>query len=372
MIQTLNTIRVAGSGSDTTPPIAFHPNEPWVVVGSLIEGHITAVDCATGVVSKLAPIAENSIQIAFDLTGKQLISISENLITFCTLGSSPVISSQVPLDAEFLDDLWVPTLHNMSGDIWVFFWNKWIMISLTTGRVIRTIDPPPQESLLHVARLPSGDCVAVTYDDEATNHPAVTLSLINLTTNDVSTLPFDEWHNINVSPAATLAVSCAQTTKDTFLVWDLVAGKLIRTIDDLNSTGRRCFVSDNRHLVAEVSDDATEPWTSLVIADLLSGSKRTLDAQAPFCPAFSCSPVNPVLVTIANSNKHPVDVTSFWNPISGEWLGSTSGHVGIARHSFSPCGRWFATVSNAAGEEIAVDPMPGGSLVITNIGHTTK
>jgi hypothetical protein len=250
----------------------------------------------------------------------------------------------------------------------VFFEKEWSLWSLADGTRLRSVAPPANERLLRIGKNSSGDTIAVLYDEAPTNHDSVTVSTLNLMTGKAEArIELHDWHQVLVSLDARLAVMQGAQPLSVASVWDLCTGRHIRDIDGIDLGTHPHFASDNRHIVTELVDNSNETWKWLAVTDVESQARYIIDPGAPYRPAIACSPYAPRLVTIANDRRHPVDATRVWDVESGTLVGETTGHVGLARHVFSPCGRWLASVSNAAGGEMAVKSLPSGSVIITGL-----
>jgi hypothetical protein len=372
MAMSLRTIRIPGYGTDSVPPIAFHPNEAWVAFAGVRENHISFVSCESGAIHEMLSFPEDPVELVFDAVGDHLLAFGNENIWIWQLTTHPVLRNAISASSRYEDDVWLPTLLEGDHCLWTLFRDEWRLWNASEGVVVTSMHAPPGERLLRVARSLSGEAVAVTYDDECANHPEYTLSVWSLRENRLlREIVHADWHDATVSPNASLA-TLERKAKSTTSVWDLEQGAYLRQISGICPTGHRHFCADNRHFVSEAPEGRGVPWTWLALTDVLTGQQTLIDPGTPYLPAFSCSPYHNLFVTVANDRRHPVDSTAFWNAASSQQIGRTSGHVGIARHRFSACGRWYATVSSDSGEEHAMDPLPGGSLVITDIRSLTQ
>jgi hypothetical protein len=362
----LPTIRIPGTGVASAPPIAFHPHEPLVAISAF--PNMWIADCTSGELLRSLPIPAEADGITFDVRGECLLAVGNNQVWIWNLNDSHSVRHEILNPAEYDLHSSFPQFSVSDSGIWSFFSNQWQLWSPNDRRIVGSLPAPHGELLLKVTHLGSGDLLAVTYDEERLNHSSFTVSVWEVASKQLlCEISLDEWHFAIVSHDAALAILHLQDNKKAAELWDVRRGIRIRDVAELCQVGHQDFCADNRHFVTEVIENKPVPWTWLCLTDLLSASQMLIDPGTPFRPAFACSAWDNVFVTIANDRRQPVDVTKFWDSVSGKEIGHTSGQVNLARYVFSPCRRWFASVSTSLGQETAVDPMPGGTVAITDI-----
>jgi hypothetical protein len=86
-------------------------------------------------------------------------------------------------------------------------------------------------------------------------------------------------------------------------------------------------------------------------------------------PRLRFSPRQHLLAATRNHRNQNVDETLFINPLSGTCVGMTSGHPMLLEncHTFSPDGRWFASISTDLSVSYQMNPVPSGTVFLSNL-----
>jgi hypothetical protein len=347
--------------------MTFHPTEPWVAVNSLRGGFISIVNCITGAILDDLAIEEEVFGIEFDKSGVHLMAITAKSVVVWDMAVKPVVRHIDSHSCRFYEDDRAPMMRSETYGIWILFADQWQFWDISKPIMLRSMPAPAGERLLRAAASGTGEFVAVTYDEGFGSHQSMTLSKWSITNNQlIHAIPFGQWHLVEVSHDASVAVAIPGDRSSTD-IWNLDRGNRLDTIVDLRSMTDCDFAADNRHVVTRALHQIESLWTLLTVTDVLSGETRILDPHVPFEPQFSCSPYEGIVATVVNDHRHSIDMTAFWDCHSGQQIGSTSGHVGIAVRQFSPCGKWFASISNSSGAETSLEQLPGGTVSITQL-----
>jgi WD40 repeat protein len=373
MSKELRTTLVPGRGIEWVPPTAFHASGDWLATTGLRRRCLSRIDCATAHVQDLAQLTGEPFAIAFSASGETLLVVEDGSLSLWDIRPNEAdcrfrrrTSGEVPEDGG------VPVLFTEQHAFWLFYSDEWSLWSMLEHEKVASFAIASGERLLRIAHNTSGEAIAITYDEEPANHSLPTLSRINLRSGEVlGEVCLVEWHYILVSPDGCLAAMQARSSKWEVHIWDLVTCTHLHTIGGITLGTHPCFAADNRHIVTHPIEGHTVPWTWIEVTDVITQDRMVFDSLAPFRPVLSCSPLANVLVAIANDGRHRFDRTWVWSVSPHKLLGQTSGHVALGKCLFSPCGRWLATVSNAAGEELAVNPQPGGSVRINSLNSLT-
>jgi WD40 repeat protein len=367
MKQDLPTICIYGSGATVAGPVAFHPTRHLLAAYGIRPRVISLIDCKSGTVEDELPVIGVPDEMTFDSTGEHILAVGADQIWIIKIDAHPAVIHTISTATNFADDESPVFLVSKQG-IWVFALEGWQLWNPSHGRCLATITSSAGERLVQAACVSSANSVAVTYDEEMIHNPEYALSVWSLESGLlVSQLTHSEWHGVTISHDASVAALKPSGSKEIMSIWDLKSGLYLRDIIGVRPTGDREFCADNQRLVTGVPNDKDLPSTWLLITDATSGQQQCVDPATPYLPRFWCSPFHNIFVTVANDRRHPVDVTKFWEPTTGRELGSTTRHFANARHQFSRCGRWFATAGDDLGAEKAVTPLPGGSVVITDM-----
>jgi len=327
------------------------------------------IDCSSGVVRQSVQLGGVPGGFTFDYTGQHLIAVLHDRILIWNLAESDFAMCDIPNVADY--DLYcsTPSFCVDNDSVWVLVANQWQHWSVRYKRMVSMMSCPRGERLLAHACVRSGYSVAVTYDEQCLNHSSPTLSVWELDYNRcLCAIRLDSWQDAVVTPDTALALTAAPQSENSISVWNLQTGEKRYGARGLFDFARHAFCGRNRHIVTGVPATAGILWTSIAITDLCSGVQRIIDPEIPTPPSLVASPVANVFATVANDNRHPVDMTAFWSSVSGEQLGWTVGHPGHSTQAtFSPCGRWFATTVQRHDVEAMNSAVSVGSIIITDL-----
>lgn len=366
---TFPTICIAGSGlPSVTCGVAFHPRESWFAANSLRPGVVNIVSSLSGDVLVDIPVSGEVIAIDFDESGEHLMAVTPKTIVIWTITPEPVNCQIHPHSCSRNDDNPVSIFRSGPCGLWVHFADRWQLWDASKTVLLKSNPTSSKERLLRATNSVSGELSAVVYDEHCANHPFPTLSKWSVFENRlIRSISFSQWYHVTVSHDGGIALAIPGDRTSDADVWELDTGTRLSKLRDMRIATDCDFAADNRRVVTRALSQVEASWTFLTITDVLSGEAKTLDAAVPFEPQFACSPYECIVATIANDRRHPFDTTAFWNCLSCQQVGSTSGHAGIAVRQFSSCGRWFASISNALGAEASVGQLPGGSVSITRL-----
>lgn len=366
MAKIFTTKIVPGSGTGLDSPAEFHPSGQWIATTGIQANHFTRIDCKTAITHTFGENPHPISTIAFDHSGDRLIAIDENIVSFWNVQSNAPLHCiyQNSTTMELPEDGVVPTLA-INGDLfWIFGLNEWTLWSTKKCELLMSLKVAAGERVLRVGHTSSKIPFAITYDEENRNHPTPTLSTVNLQSQDIeSRIALDEWVDVLISLDGKTAV--LQSSSNTIDVWDMKAGRYLHSIQNVRLGLHPSFVANHRQIVTHPIEKNDSLWCWIELIDVFSKDRIRFDSLSPFRPRISCSPYANLLVTVANDNRHPIDSTCFWDSETGKLIAETTGHLG--HPFFSPCGKWFATVSNNACEETAVNHQPGGTVRITKL-----
>jgi hypothetical protein len=339
-----------------------------VVVG-LEQDRISIIDCCSGTVRQSLVIPAEPGGVTFDAAGEYLMAVRHDCVWIWKVMDTQSKLHELPNRADY--DLYSSSPAFCPGDdrVWALFANEWQLWSVADQKMLSSMPSPKGERLLGLGHTTSGPSEVITYDETSANHPSPTVSVWNLDEQRcIQAISLESWQDVVVSYDLNQAVMRLPESEDLISLWSLRTGCKLRDVRGLFSSLRHAFCADNSHFVSGVPADASVPWTWLAVTDLYAEQQSLIDPGVPFPPALLCSPYTNLFATIANDNRHPVDSTAFWNPTTGQQLGWTSGHAGLTpATSFSPCGGWFATAVDANEMGHMVNPIPKGSVVITDI-----
>ena len=367
MPKSLKTIIIPGVQADSIlSPFAFHPIGDWLVTTSPTDRNaIIQIGCENGAIRTLCNLSWHPESLCFAPSGQFLAAVGDEnicLIEFTGESQSRLVF-ETEHKAELPEDDEIPIVFTDNGAFWVFFHDRWEHWSANEPNKRLTFNGATTEPLLRACRQTNGEVVAVTYDEEMYNHKEITLSKINLSTQDVeTTIPLSEWAFTLVSSDARLVLVQRESSNSLVDLFNLETGKRLVSFKQMSLHYHPQFFSDNQYVVTHPCEDAS--WTSLVVTDVRSGIVQQFDTLSPFRPRVCASHHHNLFATIANAWRHPVDRTCFWDS-SGTLLGESCGHVGYG--NFSVNVNWFATISSSANEEDSVGSQLGGTIRITDL-----
>lgn len=368
MPKILPTTIVQGCGVASTPPVAFHPVDGWIVTTGVQANQITSIDCHSGKPRHCGRIAPGTSALSFGKSGESLIVIGDNEVSCWAWQGHGLLEciGQAATPLELPEDGVVPLLATDNDCVWIFGDEEWLLWSMRTCDRLDSLAIAVGERVIWVGHDLSGNSLALVYDEELVNHPATTLSIVNLQSRKVQgTITLDEWNEVLVSLDGKLAVLQAQQSDSKKAdVWDLEQYSLLHSISHLRLGVRPRFAGDNRHIITPPVDNSAN---SLQVTDVLSQSRKVWETQFPLPPNVVPLPQSDILAIFANDRRHPIDCTKFWKITTNSVVAESAGHLGHAL--FSPCGKWFASVSSEASEQTAVQQQPGGTVRITNLNE---
>jgi hypothetical protein len=146
-------------------------------------------------------------------------------------------------------------------------------------------------------------------------------------------------------------------------LWDLETVRICGKVTAADFASNTPLLSaDGRYVVG-----ASGAWDQILIWDTLHDRLVHRLAFAERRSVDSISSTHFIFATIANWADKQIDQTSFYDASSGACIGETSGHApDLQGSTFSPCGRWFASVVEDYGGRYW-QPPPRGTVVLSDL-----
>ena len=361
------TVRIPSPQDRFWTGMAFRPCDDSMALLDSGSATIFMVDCETGKPLRTFSVGADVQGMSFDELGCHLVAVSTEQVFIWPLDDEPSARRVFPNRVNYDLDSSFPAFSVNGHRAWMFFEDEWQLWSLTEGRIVDTMTAPKGERLLRVTQGPDG--VAVTYDERAANHEAITIAVWSLAAKAcIREIRLAKWENVVVSYDATTAVIGEAGTSKQIGIWNLRQGIQLRELDGPFVLPDSDFCGGNSRFASYTLDNESAKWASIAITDIHTAEQRYFDTALPIRPFFRCSPYTPHISMIANDRRCPVNTTQFWNIFSAMQIGETQGHVGLSGHFlYSPNGNWFATTNNVDSAEIMVDDGMNGFVAITDL-----
>lgn len=354
----------AGSVDPVCSAIAFHPSGDWIVSSSIQREKLTVIRCDSGEFKHVEGIAKKASSISFSNSGNFFVAVSEPEILFWKWHERGAVDCvgrvATPFQLETYGD--VPMLPVREDNVWIFGSDKWVLWSVRDCKSLVSLEIARDELVVWIGHDPSGNPIAITYDQHLVNNSQMTLSVVDLNSAEIrGSIPTYEWNEAIVSIDGKHVV--LQGQEDRIGIWDLGKCRKIHSVEDvpIGQSGFLCqFCADNEHIISTKWNDGMVP---IHFTNVFSGDRKVWNTKFPFPPSIRTSTNSNILAAYASDRRHPIDCTQFLDVDSLEVIAESTGHAGHGL--FSPCRKWFASVSNES--EWAVNPQPSGTVRITRL-----